>query len=117
MLSLKHQLGARELPRLRVAERKRILYEGQPLIFFISLVPFALRHHGRTLAAIPAGQLRKQSQAQCDKGHIMGVTRDECGGGLDSRALPHALSFPKFFAKWMFTFSACGAGGRIEPGV
>jgi|RhiMetdeSRZDD1v2_1073273.scaffolds.fasta_scaffold1607592_2 REP-associated tyrosine transposase len=25
--------------------------------------------------------------------------------------------YPHFCAKWIFAFSACGAGGRIEPGV
>jgi hypothetical protein len=56
MLSLKYHLGARELPGLRVAERKRIFYDGHPLTFFIPLVPFALRHHARTLAESRPGK-------------------------------------------------------------
>src|SRR5262245_61493629 len=42
------------------------------------LAPFTLRHHARTLAAIPAGRLREPSQGRSDKGHMAGVTRDEC---------------------------------------
>src|SRR5262245_19213779 len=40
------------------------------------LAPFTLRHHARNLAAFPAGRLREQSQARCDKGHIALVTRN-----------------------------------------
>jgi hypothetical protein len=29
----------------------------------------------------------------------------------------NACHYPHFCAKWICTFSACGAGGRIEPGV
>lgn len=48
--------------------------EEYPLIFFISLVPFVLRHHAHNLAAIPAGRLRERSQTRCDNGHRSGVT-------------------------------------------
>jgi hypothetical protein len=33
------------------------------------------------------------------------------------KPVPKAYHYPNFCAKWTFTFSACGAGGRIEPGV
>jgi hypothetical protein len=38
--------------------------------------------------------------------------------GLKTQPAHFALDqYPHFCAKWIFTFSACGAGGRIQPGV
>jgi hypothetical protein len=60
-----------------------------PHIFFISLVPFTIRHHANTLAnSLPGGYETSHiigvtpvtSSARCGASHIIGVTRNESVG-------------------------------------
>src|SRR6266545_3102344 len=58
------------------------------------LAPFTLRHHACTLAAIPAGRLREQSQGRSDKGHMADVT--EAARSASSASLRFTPSRPSY---------------------